>query len=118
MTPVVYLDSGHTSRLRSYVPTLAELHSSGHTSQLRSYIVTLIDVMTLVVHSNSGRTSQLCLHIMTLVIYHDSGRNTRLMRIGTLGTALHGLRWPKEGSTMTRTTIWKIPEDHGMLLKA
>jgi hypothetical protein len=33
-------------------------------------------------------------------------------------TTPHGLKRPKEGFAMTRLTIQKISEDHGMLLKA
>jgi hypothetical protein len=40
------------------------------------------------------------------------------MRIGTWGTTPHGLGRPKEGFFMTRPTIQKILEDHGMLPKA
>jgi hypothetical protein len=42
---------------------------------------------------------------------------TRVMRIGTQGTTPHRLGRPKEGSAMTRPTIWKIPEDHDVLPK-
>jgi hypothetical protein len=38
-----------------------------------------------------------------------------LMRIDTWDTSLHRLRRFNEGSSMTRPTIQKIPEDHGVL---
>jgi hypothetical protein len=38
-----------------------------------------------------------------------------LMRIGAQGTTPYGLGRPKEGHAMTRLTIQKIAEDHGML---
>jgi hypothetical protein len=41
-----------------------------------------------------------------------------LTRISSCGTTLHGLEMPKEGSAMTRPTIQKISEDHGVLHKA
>jgi hypothetical protein len=41
-----------------------------------------------------------------------------LTRIGIRGTTPHTLRRPKEGSAMTRPTIQKIPDDHGVLPKA
>jgi hypothetical protein len=41
-----------------------------------------------------------------------------VMRIGTSGTTPRKLRKPKEASTMTRPTIRKIIEDHGLLHKA
>jgi hypothetical protein len=40
------------------------------------------------------------------------------MRIGAWGTSPHRLKRPKEGSTMTQSTIQKILDDHGVLPKA
>jgi hypothetical protein len=40
-----------------------------------------------------------------------------LTGIGTRGTTPHRLERPKEGSAMTRSTIQKILEDHGVLPK-
>jgi hypothetical protein len=40
-----------------------------------------------------------------------------LTRISTRGTTRHRLRRAKEGSAMTRSTIQKIPEGHGVLSK-
>jgi hypothetical protein len=45
-------------------------------------------------------------------------RASWLTRISTQGTTPHGLGRPKEGFTMTRPTIQKILEDHGVLPKA
>jgi hypothetical protein len=49
---------------------------------------------------------------------HLSSTRGLLTRIGTRGTTPHGLERPKEGRAMTRPTIQKILEDHGVLLKA